>query len=409
VSEQALPFHSTAGSGALAGWCRRRVHAQLSSLRAGAITLVEGARRRGFGDPGAALRATIYVEDARFHTALALRGALGGAEAYMDGLWRSDDLPALLRILARNASTHTGLDAGAARWRRPLLKALHALRRNTRRGSRRNIASHYDIGNEFFALFLDPTLTYSGGVFEQPDATMEQASRAKYELVCRKLALRPGQRVLEIGSGWGGFALHAAARHGVHVTTTTISREQYELARERVREAGLSDRVDVLLRDYRDLAGRFDRLVSIEMIEAVGHAQLDTFLRVCGERLAPGGSLLLQAITVPDQDFAAHVRSVDFIKRYVFPGGELVSIGAVGDAARRASDLRLVHLEDLTPHYAETLRRWRRRMVENLPRMRALGLEERFLRMWEFYLAYCEAGFEERCTGLVQMVYAQPR
>jgi cyclopropane-fatty-acyl-phospholipid synthase len=221
---------------------------------------------------------------------------------------------------------------------------------------------------------------------------MEEASIAKYERVCRKLGLRRDHRVLEIGTGWGGFALYAAARYGVHVTTATISREQYECARERVSAAGLRDRVEVLPCDYRDLTGRFDRLVSIEMIEAVGHERLD----------------VLQAITVPDQHFAAHKRSVDFIKRYVFPGGELVSVGAVNEAARRGSDLRLVHLEDLTPHYAETLRRWRQRMLENLPRMRELGLGERFLRMWEFYLCYCEAGFEERSIGLVQMVYAQP-
>jgi cyclopropane-fatty-acyl-phospholipid synthase len=237
---------------------------------------------------------------------------------------------------------------------------------------------------------------------------MEDASIAKYERVCRKLGLRRDHRVLEIGTGWGGFALHAATHHGAHVTTATISRAQYERARERVQAAGLSDRIDVLLCDYRDLTGSFDRLVSIEMIEAVGHARLDAFVRVCGERLARGGVLALQAITIPDQHFAAHTRSVDFIKRYIFPGGELVSMAAVNDAVRRVSDLRLVHLEDLTEHYAETLRRWRQRMRENLPRMRELGLHERFLRMWEFYLCYCEAGFEERSTGLVQMVYAKP-
>jgi cyclopropane-fatty-acyl-phospholipid synthase len=284
----------------------------------------------------------------------------------------------------------------------------HALRRNTKSGSQRNIAAHYDLGNEFFQLFLDPTLTYSSGIFETPKATMEEASIAKYERLCQKLRLGSEDHVLEIGTGWGGFALHAAGRHGCRVTTTTISRSQYQLACKRVEQAGLADRIEVLLEDYRDLSGSYDKLVSIEMIEAVGHEQLETFFDVCGERLKPDGVMVLQGITVPDKDFEAHVRSIDFIKRYIFPGGELVSVGAMNDAASRASGLRLTHLEDLTPHYAETLRRWRSRMFENLPRMRDLGLDDRFLRMWEFYLYYCEGGFEERSIGLVQAVFENP-
>jgi cyclopropane-fatty-acyl-phospholipid synthase len=214
--------------------------------------------------------------------------------------------------------------------------------------------------------------------------------------------------VLEIGTGWGGFALHAAGTHGCRVTTTTISQRQYELARERVERAGLTDRIEVLLEDYRNLSGTYDKLVSIEMIEAVGHEQLETFFEVCGSRLESHGAMALQAITIPDRDFEGHVRSVDFIKRYIFPGGELVSVGGMNDAASRASGLRLTHLEDLTPHYAETLRRWRSRMFENLPRLRAMGLDDRFLRMWEFYLCYCEGGFEERAIGLVQAVLEKP-
>ena len=292
------------------------------------------------------------------------------------------------------------LRAGAVR-RSPSTTRCAAIRGS---GSRRNIAAHYDLGNEFFELFLDPTLTYSSGIFETPEATMEEASIAKYERLCQKLRIGPDDHVLEIGTGWGGFALHAAGRYGCRVTTTTISRRQYELASKRVDEAGLADRIEVLLEDYRDLSGSYDKLVSIEMIEAVGHEQLDTFFGVCGERLKPDGVMALQAITVPDKDFEAHARSVDFIKRYIFPGGELVSVGSVNAAASRATDLRLTHLEDLTPHYAETLRRWRTRMFQNLPRMRALGLDDRFLRMWEFYLCYCEGGFEERSIGLVQAV-----
>jgi cyclopropane-fatty-acyl-phospholipid synthase len=326
----------------------------------------------------------------------------------MDGLWRCDDLSTLIRILAAEREIASGLNGGTAGWRRPALALFHALRRNTKSGSQRNIAAHYDLGNEFFQLFLDPTLTYSSGIFETPETTMEEASIAKYERLCRKLRLKPEDHVLEIGTGWGGFALHAARRHGCRVTTTTISRSQYQLARERVEEAGLADRVEVLLEDYRDLSGSYDKLVSIEMIEAVGHTQLETFFGVCGERLKPDGVMALQAITVPDKNLEAHGRSIDFIKRYIFPGGELVSIGAVGDSASRTSGLRLTHLEDLTPHYAETLRRWRSRMFENIPHMRSLGLEDRFLRMWEFYLCYCEGGFEERSIGLMQALLEKP-
>ncbi len=389
-------------------WTRSRVHARLGKLRAGSITLVDGPNRSCLGNSRAALRATVYIGDPRFYRALALGGALGGAEAYMDGYWRCDDLSSLIRILAAEREVTRGLNGGTASWRRPALSLLHSLRRNTRSGSQRNIAAHYDLGNEFFKLFLDPTLTYSSGIFEAPDATMEEASIAKYERLCQKLRLGPDDHVLEIGTGWGGFALHAAGRHGCRVTTTTISRSQYELARERIAEAGLEDRVEVLLEDYRDLSGSYDKLVSVEMIEAVGHEQLESFFRVCGERLEPDGVMVLQAITVPDRDLEEHVRSVDFIKRYIFPGGELVSVGAVNDAASHASSLRMTHLEDLTPHYAETLRRWRRRMFENLPGMRRLGLDDRFLRMWEFYLCYCEGGFEERSIGLVQAVLEKP-
>ncbi len=389
-------------------WLERQLHARLDSLRDGRLTLCEAGRSRAFGDPGSPLSAQIRVRDAAFYRALALRGALGGAESYIDGHWSADDLVAVIRILARNRDTWSGLDRGLARLARLPLAAFHRLRRNTRAGSRRNIAAHYDLGNEFFELFLDPTLTYSSGIFERRDATMEEASIAKYERVCRKLAIGSRDHVLEIGSGWGGFAIHAASRHGCRVTTTTLSERQLEVARRRVREAGLSDRIELLLQDYRDLEGRYDKLVSIEMVEAVGHEHLDAFQRVCSERLTPQGAMLLQAITVHDRDLDAHLRSVDFIKRYIFPGGELVSIGALGAAAARASDLRMTQLEDLTPHYAETLRRWRERMQQNLPRMRALGLDERFLRMWEYYLCYCEGGFEERQIGLVQVVFEKP-
>jgi cyclopropane-fatty-acyl-phospholipid synthase len=311
-------------------------------------------------------------------------------------------------VLARNQAALQGLEGGIARLARPGLRALHALRRNSRRGSRRNIAAHYDLGNEFFGLFLDPTLTYSCALFERAGASLEEASVAKLERACERLELGPRDHVLEIGGGWGSFALHAAARRGCRVTTTTVSRAQLELARRRVAEAGLADRVTVLARDYRDLEGRYDALVSIEMIEAVGHAHLDDFFRVATERLRPGGRMFLQAITVPERDYERSVRSVDFVKRHVFPGGQLVSLGAICGALARTSDLRVTRLEDVTRHYAETLRCWRERFLANLERISALGLGERFLRLWEFYLCYCEGAFRERANGAVQMVLERP-
>jgi len=326
----------------------------------------------------------------------------------MDGYWQTHDLTAVIRILALNQRTVQDLQRGFARWIRPALSLFHALRSNTRAGSRRNIAAHYDLGNEFFSLFLDPTLTYSSGIFESDDATMEQASIAKYARVCDKLDLGPEDHVLEIGTGWGGFALHSASTRGCRVTTTTISAEQHARASQRIAEAGLSDRVEVLFQDYRDLTGRYDKLVSLEMIEAVGSDHLDSFFGVCSDRLTPEGVMLLQAITVPDQDYEAHTRTVDFIKRYIFPGADLVSVLAMNNAATGSSDLRMTHLEDLSPHYAETLRRWRDKMFENLREIRKLGLDDHFLRMWEFYLCYCEGGFEEREIGVVQAVFEKP-
>jgi cyclopropane-fatty-acyl-phospholipid synthase len=387
---------------------RRAVLAQLEHLDRAALVLVEGARSWRFGPRDAELEARVEVSDPRFFRAIALRGSIGAAEARMEGWWQSEDLVDVVRVMAMHRHVLEGIESGAARLSRPGLRLVHALRRNSRGRARRNIAAHYDLGNEFFALFLDPSLTYSCAVFERPDASLHEAQLAKYERICRKLMLRPGERVLEIGSGWGGFALHAAGRHGCHVTTATISREQWELARARVAEAGLEGRVEVLLADYRELRGRYDKLVSIEMIEAVGAAHLAEYFRVCSERLRPDGAMALQAIVVADRDYEGSRRSVDFIKRYIFPGGQLVSLGAICASLGAATDLRVAHVEDLTPHYAETLSRWRRRMSENLDAMRNLGLGTRFLRMWDYYLAYCEGAFRERVNAVAQIVLEKP-
>jgi len=399
---------TTAPRGALDRLARVAVLDRLRRIRDGGIVVADGASREDVGDPDSELRAEIVVQKSAFYRSIALRGALGGAESYMDGQWSSRTLTPLLQILVRNREALEGLERGAVRLFRPGLRLLHALRRNSRRGAQRNITAHYDLGNDFFALFLDPTLTYSCGVFERPDATMEEASIAKNERVCRALELGPEDHLLEIGGGWGGFALHAASRYGCRVTTTTISREQYEFSLKRIAEAGLADRVEVLLQDYRDLRGSYDKLVSIEMIEAVGHQHLDTYFHVCSERLKSAGMMLLEAITVSESNFAGSIRKVDFVKRHIFPGGQLVSVGAICGSLARATDLRITHLEDITPHYAETLRRWRETMHENLHRIRDLGLTDQFLRMWEFYLCYCEAGFRERANGVCQILLEKP-
>jgi cyclopropane-fatty-acyl-phospholipid synthase len=338
-----------------------------------------------------------------------MRGVLGAAEAYVDGAWDADDLVAVIRIMARNRGATDRMNGGLARMAGASLRGFAMLHRNTRRGARRNIEAHYDLGNEFFATFLDETLAYSCAVWDgATDASLGEASTAKFERVCRKLELGPDDRVLEIGSGWGGFAIHAAARYGCRVTTTTISRRQLELARARVTAAGLDDRVEVVFSDYRELTGTYDKLVSIEMIEAVGHEFMDAYFRQCADRLKPDGMCLVQAITIPDQDFEASKRSVEFIKRYIFPGGSLPSVWSMCDAIKRATDFRVLHLEEISSHYARTLAEWRRRFRAARDGLRAAGHPERFLRMWEFYFCYCEGGFRERAIGTVQLLLERP-
>jgi len=394
----------------LDGLAARAVRRRLAGLQHGRITLVEGTRHEHFGQrtETCPLSVTIRIHDPRFWSELAFGGSIGAGEAYMQDYWSVNDLTALVRILLQNREVLDGMETGLARLTGPLQKSLHWLNRNTREGSRRNIAAHYDLGNDFFRLFLDPTMMYSSAIFEHPQMTLEEAQLARLDRICRKLDLRPTDHLLEIGTGWGSMAIHAARHYGCKVTTTTISREQHALAVERVRDAGLADRVTVLLEDYRDLEGQYDKLVSIEMIEAVGHQFFDTYFRQCGRLLKPDGLMLLQAITIADQHYEQARRSVDFIQRHIFPGSTIPSVTAMTGSLTRASDLRLVHLEDIGPHYATTLRRWRENFFRNLEAIRALGYPGSFLRMWEFYLCYCEGGFEERAIGDVQMLLAKP-
>lgn len=387
---------------------RRLVLDKLRGLARGRLEIVEAwtGERHVFGPDADGV--TLCVDSPSFYTGLLGGGSVAVAEAYTRGEWRADDLVGLVRLMLRNRAVLDGLDGGTALLATPLRKLAHWANRNTRAGSRRNIAAHYDLGNAFFATFLDETLTYSSGIFERDDSTMADASRAKLDRLCRKLDLRPGEHLVEIGTGWGSMAVHAAREYGVRVTTTTISRRQHELAVERVRAAGLEGRVEVLLEDYRDLRGRYDKLVSVEMIEAVGHEYLPDYMATLGRLLEPDGLAALQVITIQDQHYERALREVDFIKRHIFPGCFIPSMTAVLDAATASSDLRLFHMEELAPHYARTLRVWRETFLERSPQLAAMGYDATFRRLWEYYLAYCEGGFAERYLGLAQLVFAKP-
>ena len=384
------------------------VESRLRKITAGGILLVDGAAQTHFGDAKNLLQATVTVHDPRFYRRLVTGGGLGAAESLMEGEWSADDLVALVRIFVRNMNISDQLDQGVSALAHAFSRLGHWLRRNTAANARKNIHAHYDLGNDFFRLFLDDTMAYSCGVFPQVRATMREASLGKFERACRKLELTPRDHLLEIGTGWGGLAIHAAKQFGCRVTTTTISEEQYTLARERVAAEGLQDRVTVLQQDYRALTGTFDKLVSIEMIEAVGHQYFDEFFRTCSRLLAPHGRMLLQGITILEQRYDAHISSIDFIRKYIFPGGDLPSVSALLAANAKAGDLRPIHLEDLAPHYVLTLRRWRDEFWRRIDAVRAQGYDERFIRMWDYYFAYCEAAFTERQTGLVQLLLAKP-
>jgi cyclopropane-fatty-acyl-phospholipid synthase len=405
-----LQLPEAAGTGPLAALGRRLLLSQLGRLRDGELRIVDGDAELRFGarTERCPLSVTIEVLHPRFYTDAVFGGTVGAGAAYIHGLWRCADLTALTRIMYANRALMDQIDRRWTFISRPLLRVFHWLHRNDEGGSERNIRAHYDLGNEFYRLMLDETMAYSCGIFADESTTLAEASRAKFDAACRKLALQPGDRLLEIGTGWGGLALHAARHYGCHVTTTTISREQHDYAREQIERAGLGDRVTLLLEDYRALRGQYDKLVSVEMIEAVGAPYLDTYLAKCATLLREGGAMLLQAITIQDQDYRAQLRSINFIQRYVFPGSFIPSVSAIADSLRRVTDLKIFHLEDIGPHYARTLALWRRNFSEHLAGVRKLGFSEQFIRMWEFYLCSCEGGFAERALGDVQMLLTKP-
>lgn len=388
--------------------CRGLALSRLERFGNGRLVIRDALGVAEYGDPSADCAVDISVDDLSFYRDLCVHGSLGAAAAYMDGKWRCRDLTGAFRLFVNNSEHADGMDHGLARFSARIESLRHWWRRNTPAGSRKNIREHYDLGNELFELFLDETMTYSAGIYPGSESTLLDASVNKLDRICRKLRLGPGDHVLEIGTGWGSFAIHAARHYGCRVTTTTISDAQYGLAKKRIAQQGLQGRVEVLKEDYRNLKGTYDKLVSIEMIEAVGHENLGTYFGCCSRLLAEDGLMLIQVISMPDQRYDRYLRSRDFIQRYVFPGSCCPALGAMLDAVKGATDLKLVHLEDIAAHYARTLRDWRDNFDRHEQEVRALGYTDRFIRMWRYYLSYCEAGFAERYLGNYQIVFARP-
>jgi cyclopropane-fatty-acyl-phospholipid synthase len=404
------PVSFSPRTGLFIGYAKRFLLKQLKNIRHGELIINDGNEQHVFGQPDKRLPkvVVITVHDRAFYTDILMNSAVGGGEAYIKGYWSCEDLTGMVELFICNRPYFDGNGLGRQWFSRPLQMLQGLLRRNTIKGSRRNIKAHYDIGNDLFKLFLDKTMMYSCGIFSHEQATLQEASETKLDRICQKLELKPADHVLEIGTGWGGFAIYAATHYGCRVTTTTISQEQHEYASQRVREAGLENRVTVLSDDYRELHGQYDKLVSIEMIEAIGHQYFDTYFSKCTHLLKPDGMMLLQSITIADQRYPVAKKSIDYIQRFIFPGGCLPSVSALSDTIARSTDMRVFHLEDIGPHYAKTLQLWRQRFFGNIEKVRQLGYPEQFIRMWEYYFCYCEGGFRQQSIGTVQLLLTKP-
>lgn len=403
------PLKSKSRSRWVARMAKAQVLNRLSRMQFGQLILLDGAEKYVFGNATtSSIHATIRVLDPRFYGEIAFGGSIGAGEGYMLGYWLADTLTDVIRLMVLNQDVMDTLEGGYQWFAKPLLKILHWLNSNSEAGSQKNIAAHYDLGNPLFELFLDPTMMYSSAVFNTETRSLQQASELKLKMICDKLQLKPSDHVIEIGTGWGGFALFAARHYGCQVTTTTISEQQYLLAKQRIAAAGLQDKIHLLKQDYRHLQGQYDKLVSIEMIEAVGHQFYDTYFNKVSQLLKPQGLALIQAITIADQRYDSAIRSVDFIQRYIFPGSNIPSNTAMLNSITRASDLRVIDLEDIGPHYATTLRLWRENFFANIDQVKALGYSDSFVRMWDFYLSYCEGGFAECALGDVHLLMAKP-
>lgn len=390
---------------------RKMLFKSLAQLQVGCLRIHEADECYHFGQrlEDADIIADLHIHDPRTYADVAFGGSIGAGEAYMSGYWSSPNLTNVMRLFARNITALDALDARQSWLGKILLKCFHRFNRNNKQGSRKNISAHYDLGNDFFSLFLDPTMMYSSAIYPHPTADLKQAATHKLQRICQKLSLTASDHLLEIGTGWGGMAIYAAQHYGCRVTTTTISKEQRDYALEQVRAAGLEGQVTVLFDDYRDLQGRYSKLVSIEMIEAVGHENYAEYFAICSRLLQDDGLMLIQAITIADQRYEQARQSVDFIQRYIFPGGSLPSSTLVCNLLTRVTDMNLIHMEDIGAHYARTLRDWRTGFLARLDEVASQGFDQRFVRMWEFYLCYCEGGFMERSIGTGQYLLAKPQ
>jgi cyclopropane-fatty-acyl-phospholipid synthase len=389
---------------------RRAFFKVLSSISVGNLVVHEGGEAFHFGavEVPSDQRAEVTIQSPLAYRQILVGGSVGAGEAFMQGHWSSPDLVTLIRLFSANMAVLESMDAGQSALKGIALRIAHALNRNSVNGSRRNISAHYDLGNEFFELFLDKSMMYSSAVFPEQGSSLETAAEHKLDLICQQLQLSESDHLLEIGTGWGGMAIFAARKYGCRVTTTTISREQYQYACQRVQEEGLQDRITLLCEDYRNLDGSYDKLVSIEMIEAVGHRYYQNYFNKCSSLLKPTGLMAIQAITMVDQRYEAARDQVDFIKRYIFPGGCLPSVEIISNHLRKDTDMQAIHLRDITDDYADTLEQWRLRFFQHIDEVRRQGFDTRFERMWEFYLCYCEGAFRERVIGTVQMTFAKP-
>tara|TARA_R110002126_G_scaffold119204_6_gene260023 strand:+ start:562 stop:1899 length:1338 start_codon:yes stop_codon:yes gene_type:complete len=388
---------------------RRAVLRQLGAINRGTISVHENGEVLHFGQADSdGLHAEIHVQDAAAYSMIASNGSVGSGEAYIHGYWSTPDLTSVTRLFVRNLDVLDAMETGLARLGAPALKWLHWLNRNTKDGSRRNIQAHYDLGNALFENFLDPSMMYSAAIFPPSEDNLEQAQWNKLKRICTKLELSADDHLLEIGTGWGSMAIYAATHYGCRVTTTTLSDEQYAFTAQRIEELGLQDRITLLLKDYRELEGEYDKLVSIEMIEAVGHEYFRNYFETCAARLKPHGLMLLQAITIRDQRYEQARRGVDFIQRYIFPGGSLPSVSLIAELTRNHTDLAMLHLEDIGSHYARTLRHWHHNLTAARGELQHLGYDDAFFRLWEFYLCYCEGGFIERSIGTAQVLLSKP-
>jgi len=387
---------------------------KLSTLQTGKLEIIECfngfEKHHVFGSKKSDqdLHATLKVFHPQFYSRILFGGSVGAGESFIDKDWETPHLAQLIQLFARNRDLQTGLDQGLGWLMAPSRKLYHMLNKNSIDGAKKNIHAHYDLGNDFFKLFLDKNWMYSSAIFKTEDTTLDEAQFEKVDRICRKLRLKPTDRVIEIGTGWGGFALHAAKHYGCHVTTTTISKEQHKVAVERIAQAGLSDRVTILLQDYRLLEGTYDKLVSIEMIEAVGLNFLETYFAKCSSLLKPDGEFLLQAITIRDQNYLSAKKSVDFIQRYIFPGSGIPSLESILQSTSSQTDLQLAHLEDFGLDYAKTLHIWNERLVAERTEILRQGYPESLHRMWQFYFGYCEGGFLERSIGVSQIHFLKP-